>query len=221
MLTLALLVTAIAVADSINPSTLVPGLYLAGAPRARGLASFTAGFFVVNLAGGLALVFGPGRALIASLEHIGPTLEHVIEACAGLALVAFAVVAWRSRNAAGPAGRTPRRHGRGSAFALGACIAVIEFPTAFMYFGAVSAILVADPAAPVQVALVIAYNALFVLPLVVLLAVRLHAGERAERRVAAARARLRDDAPRIVAAVAGAAGTVLASLGAGGLLLSS
>ena len=47
MLTLALLVASIGLADSVNPSTIVPALWLASSPRARGLASYTLGVFVV------------------------------------------------------------------------------------------------------------------------------------------------------------------------------
>jgi hypothetical protein len=60
MVGLTVLVASIGLADSINPSTLVPGLWLAGKPSARGLGSFTAGVFATYLTGGLVLVLGPG-----------------------------------------------------------------------------------------------------------------------------------------------------------------
>ena len=63
-------------------------------------------------------------------------------------------------------GRTLRAPTRRSAFLLGAGISAVELPTAFMYFGAVSAILGSHAALPERIALVVAYNALFVLPLV-------------------------------------------------------
>jgi threonine/homoserine/homoserine lactone efflux protein len=220
MLALTLLVASIAIADSINPSTVVPALYLATRERAHGLASFTAGVFAVYLAGGLVLVLGPGPALIAALERIGPQVEHVTELCAGVLLLAVGVMMWRSRGRPDrDEGRSPARHSRGSAFALGAGISAIELPTAFIYFGAVSAIVGSHSAAPVQVSLVIAYNVLFVLPLVAIIGLRLLAGERAERRLVAARGWLRRAAPVALASVAGGAGAVLASLGFGGLVL--
>ena len=59
MLALTLIVASIALADCVNPSTLVPALWLASARSGRGLASFTVGVFVVYLAGGLILVLAP------------------------------------------------------------------------------------------------------------------------------------------------------------------
>jgi cytochrome c biogenesis protein CcdA len=219
MFGLALLVGGIGVADSVNPSTLVPGLWLAAVPRARALKSFTLGVFCVYLSGGLVLLLGPGPALIAFLRQVGPQVEHIVEAGAGLVLVTLAVLAWRSRHGHEGAARAPRQVPRGAALALGAGIAAVELPTAFMYFGALSAILVAHPAVPAEIGLVTAYNALFVGPLLIVIGVRARSGERAEARLAAARALVRHHAPRVLAAVLGVAGVVLAGLGAGGLLL--
>jgi hypothetical protein len=219
MFALALLVAGIGIADSVNPSTLAPALYLASVPRARGLTSFTVGVFAVYLAGGLVLVLGPGPALIATLRDVGPQVEHVVEAGAGVVFAVLAALAWRSRHAPDDVARAQRNLAPTTALALGAGIAAVELPTAFMYFGAVSAILVAHAAVPVEVGLVTAYNALFVLPLVILIGVRARSGQRAEAWLAAARARLRRYAPRVLATVSGAAAIVLAGLGARGLLL--
>ena len=52
MPTLMLVVASIGLADSINPSTIVPALWIASTPRAH-LLSFTIGVFAVYLAGGL------------------------------------------------------------------------------------------------------------------------------------------------------------------------
>ncbi len=221
MLGLSLLVGGIGVADSVNPSTLIPGLYLASLPRARGLASFTIGVFAVYLAGGLVLVLGPGPALMTALRRVGPQVEHVVEAGAGLALGLLAVLAWRSRRDPDAPRRASRELTPHTALALGAGIAAVELPTAFMYFGAVSAILVSHTALPVAVGLVTGYNLLFVLPLLLVIGVRAHSGERAETRLQAARDQLRRHAPRVLAAVLGLASVALASAGAAGLLLSS
>ena len=218
MVALLLLVAGIAAVDALNPSTLLPGLYLAGAPRARGLASFALGVFAVNLAAGLVLVLGPGPALIRALEHVGPVAEHVVEIAAGTVFVAISIVAWRSRDARESVRRATGRRGRASAFALGAAIAAIELPTAFMYLGAVSAIIVSPAGTLTEVLLVAAYCAIVVAPLGMLLAVRRRTGEVTERRLAAARRRLRSAAPRALATVAGVGGTTLALVGVGGLV---
>ena len=80
MVALTLLVASVALADSLNPSTVIPGLWLASAPAAGGLASFTLGVFSVYTAGGLVLLFGPGRVLINALHHFHGPFEHVVEA---------------------------------------------------------------------------------------------------------------------------------------------
>jgi cytochrome c biogenesis protein CcdA len=221
MLALTLLVASIAIADSINPSTVVPALYLATRPRAHGLASFTAGVFAVYLAGGLVLVLGPGPELIAALKHVGPRVEHITELAGGALLAVAGIVAWRSRHR--PESDQPlsgRVHTQRSALLLGAGIAVVELPTAFMYFGAISAILGAHSAGAADVLLVAAYNVLFVLPLLAILGLRMVAGERGERRLLNAGAWLRGAAPVALATIAGGAGIVLATLGAGGLVLA-
>ena len=67
MPTLTLLVASIALADSLNPSTIVPAIWVASSPRAH-LVSFASGVFGTYLAGGLVLVFGPGPVLIAGAD---------------------------------------------------------------------------------------------------------------------------------------------------------
>lgn len=218
MLALALLVTSIALADSINPSTVVPALWVASAPRARGLTSYTLGVFLVYLAGGLVLVFGPGPALIAALHHVRGPIEHALQAAGGVVALAFAFVLWRSRH--GERAERPQRRSytRGSAFALGAGIMAIELPTAFMYFGAISAILTSHTAAPLEVSLLLAYNALFVTPLVAILAIRRLAGDRAERWLVSGEGWLRRFGHLALTGAAGTAGAVLVAVGVTGLV---
>lgn len=212
-LALTLLVASVALADSINPSTVVPALYLAGAPRARGLASYTFGVFVVYLAGGLVLVLGPGPALMAALHRAGPSFEHGVETIAGLLALVFAIALWRSRAVS----REPRRRrfdSPASAFALGAGISAVELPTAFLYFGVVTAILNSSAGGGAEIALVVAYNALFVLPLVVVIALR----ARIRPRLAAVMAWTWRSGPVLLAGVTFVIGAGLLGVGTAGLL---
>ena len=219
MIGLTLVVASIALADSINPSTVIPALWLARSPSGNRLASYTLGVFAVYLAGGLVLVLGPGPTLIALLHHLHGPLEHWLEAIGGILVLVFAFVLWRSRNSTSDQQRDRCKHTRASAFALGAGIMLIELPTAFMYFGAISAILAGYHPAPLEIALVIAYNALFVAPLVALLvAVRL-AGPSLDRLIASAGERLRYLGQLALTGVAGAAGATLLTLGVVGLLV--
>jgi cytochrome c biogenesis protein CcdA len=218
MLGVALLVASIALADSVNPSTIVPALWLARAPAGRGVASFALGVFGVYLAGGLVLVFGPGPSLIAALHHTRGAAEHALQAGGGMLALGFALVVWRSRHRGRDDSRPRRSCTRASAFALGAGIMVLELPTAFMYFGAISAILAARLAAPAEVSLLIAYNVVFAAPLVACLAVRRLAGSHGDEWIASAEATVRRVGRLALAAVATAAGGVLLAIGAGGLL---
>ena len=103
---------------------------------------------------------------------------------------------------------------------LGAGIMAIELPTAFMYFGAISAILAAHPATPIELSLLIAYNALFVAPLVVLLAAGRLAGPQADRWITTASERLRYLGQVVLTCVVGAAGATLLAIGLTGLLVA-
>jgi cytochrome c biogenesis protein CcdA len=218
MLALTLLVVSIALGDSINPSTVIPALWLGRGGRARVLASYTAGVFTVYLAGGLVLLFGPGPLLISSLHHVHGPLEHALLAAGGILALAFGLASWRSRGrtSAQPTGgrlRTPL-----GAFALGAAIMAVELPTAFIYFGAISAVLAARAPAAAEIALLIAYNAVFVAPLVALVVIRRYAGANADRWLTAANARMRYVGQVALAGVAAVFGIALTAIGVNGLL---
>jgi cytochrome c biogenesis protein CcdA len=219
MLALAVLVASIGLADSLNPSTVLPALWLVTMPHGGRLGSYTLGVFAVYLAGGLLLVFGPGPALISILHHIRGPVEHVLEAAGGVLALAFAFVLLRSPPS--PHNERPRQRRvttRPSAFMLGAGIMTIELPTAFIYFGAIAAILAAHPAAPAEVALLIIYNAMFVAPIVAILVIHRFAGKRFDQWLLSSEARFRRAGHLALTAVAGAGGAVLLVLGVTGLL---
>jgi cytochrome c biogenesis protein CcdA len=218
MLALTLLVASVALADSLNPSTLIPGLWLASTPATGRLASFTLGVFSVYTAGGLVLLFGPGRVLINALHQFHGPLEHALEAVGGLLVLAVAFFLWRSRARGDDQPRARRSYTNASAFALGAGIMLIELPTAFMYFGVISAILAEHPAAPVQFSLVVVYNVLFVAPLIALLAIRRWGGARVDGWIASAEARVRYVGQLALSGVAALAGTALLAIGLTGLI---
>ena len=148
------------------------GYWLLPEARGRGLATFTVGVFVIYLAGGIVLLLGPGPALIAALHRAGPRFESAVEVLIGLVALGLAIVAWRSRVGTEEEPRQRRFENPASAFALGAGISAIELPTAFLYFGVVTAILNSSAGTGAEVGLVVVYNALFVLPLVAIIALR-------------------------------------------------
>jgi cytochrome c biogenesis protein CcdA len=213
-------VASVALADSINPSTLIPALWLARGRELNVLASYTVGVFAVYLAGGFVLLLGPGRVLIASLHHVHGPFEHGLQAAVGILALVFAFVSWRSRGASSekPLGRHLRTPV--SAFALGAAIMAVELPTAFMYFGAISAVLAARPPAVAGILLLIAYNLVFVAPLAALVAIRRYAGARTDRWLIAAQARVRYGGQVALAGVACIFGIVLTAVAVNGLLVT-
>src|SRR5947209_3268539 len=112
----------VGLADSLNPSTVGPALYLATVRKpAWRVGQFTVGVFAVNSAAGVALTIGPGRLLLGLVPHPQGTLRHVIELVAGLALLGAAVALWTGRRSLARH-KLPMHGGRGSALLAGASI---------------------------------------------------------------------------------------------------
>src|SRR5438270_8725172 len=101
MLRLFVLMVTIGLADSINPSTIAPALYLAAGKRPlTRVAEFTVAVFVVYLAGGALIALGGGqliRSVVPDL-HIRHTIRYVGELVAGVLLIGAAVLIWRRRH---------------------------------------------------------------------------------------------------------------------------
>jgi cytochrome c biogenesis protein CcdA len=213
------LVASIAIADSANPATIGPALYLAAKERPRRqLTEFAVGFFGVNLAGGILVLLGPGQLLLAILPRPGSTAERVIELVVGLALIGLAIAILAAPERLARLG-TDRAGERGlRPWGLGAAIAAAELPTALPYFGAIAAILGSGVGLGQQIALVALFNVLFVLPVLIMLVALTLAGAKAERRIESLRDWLQPRFPRIFAALALLAGTALTTIGLSGLL---
>jgi cytochrome c biogenesis protein CcdA len=219
MFALAILVASIGVADSINPTTIGPAVLLAaGRNPLRAVASFTAGVFLVSSVAGVLVILGPGQLLLDAVPHPSSHAKHVAELAAGAVLLLLALVLWSRRDLVESrivgSGSEERER---SAFLLGAGIMAVELPTAFPYFAALASILAAHPSLGQGIALVAVFNAAFVFPLIVILAVRALAGERA----AAMLARMGDwftrQAGALVAMLLGAVGAAALLVGLLGL----
>jgi cytochrome c biogenesis protein CcdA len=217
VLALIALVVSIGAADALNPSTLAPALFFAVGPHGRrDVAGFTLGVFAVSVAGGLALTFGPGQALLTRVSKPSPHTVHLIELVAGGAALPAAAALWHARAhfAARLARTQPSSR---SALLLGAGIMAVELPTAVPYFAAIAAIVESGHSDSTQIFLLLLYNAAFIAPLVLLLVILALTGSRGTR--IAARARLQLDlwAPRIAPAALVVASVVLLALGVLGL----
>jgi len=211
------LVASIALADAVNPATVAPALYLATSDRPlRRLLAFAGAFFAVNLAGGVAIVLGPGQLLLSMVPQVGPRGRDWIELGAGLLLLAGVGALAASRGPSQPAAATePGSPGR--AAALGATIAALELPTALPYFAAIAAIVGSGRGLAGQLTLVVVFNVVFISPVLVMAAMLAISGPAATDRLRAVGEWLRARWRVTFAVLAAAAGLLLVVLGATGL----
>ena len=218
MLRLIGLVVSIGLADSLNPTTIAPALYLATGRRARGeLIRFTAGVFAVYLAGGAIIALGPGQLLLSLIPSPTHDVRFLLETLAGVAMLTAAAFLWSYRDRLSereiPA---PSSTTRSSAI-LGATITAVELPTAFPYFAAIAAI-VGSGLDPVrQLVLLVMFNVCFVLPLLGMIATLTFAGPHAQRMLMSGRRKLEAHWPAVLALLALLAGLFVTLLGVTGL----
>jgi cytochrome c biogenesis protein CcdA len=219
MLRLLALVISIGIADSVNPSTIAPALYLAGYEHPkRKVSQFSAAVFAVYFFGGAAIALGPGQLLLSLVPHPGRHLAYVLEVVAGVAMLTASAFLWGYRDRLSGKQARPefRADGKSSAL-LGATITAVELPTAFPYFAAIAAIVGSGVDIPQQIFLLVVFNVCFVLPLLGIIATLEFAGPDAKRVLAVGRERLERNWPTVLAALALAAGLFVTALGVTGL----
>lgn len=218
MLRVTILAITIGLADSLNPTTIGPALYLAaGRDARRQVAQFTLAVFAVYLVGGLAIALGPGQLLLSLVPHPDREDRYVLETVAGVALIVGAAFLWGYRHQLMHRKvPVPKSEGRSSAI-LGATITAVELPTAFPYFAAIAAIVGSGLGLPRQVVLLVLFNICFVLPLIAILATLAIAGDRAKELLASGREKLEAHWPTALAIVFLVAGAFVTLLGATGL----
>jgi cytochrome c biogenesis protein CcdA len=208
----------IGLADSVNPTTIAPALYLATADRPRErVIEFTIGVFLVYFVGGVAIALGPGQLLLSLVPQPDHEARATIEIVAGGAMLLAALWLWRHRERLSD--RKPpefKAEGR-SSWILGATITAIELPTAFPYFAAIAAIVGSglDPAR--QVILLVLFNFCFVAPLIGIVVTLSYYGEEAEQILGRIRNWLQEHWPVLLAVVALVAGAIVIALGVTGL----
>ena len=218
MLRLIGIMISIGLADSINPSTVAPALFLAAhANPRRAVAQFTAGVFFVYLLGGAAIALGPGQLVLSLVPKPDLETRHVLEVVAGGVLIAVGMWLWRSRNQLGKK-RLPMVDSEGrAAWLLGATIMALELPTAFPYFAAIAAIVDSGSGPVRQLIFIAIYNVAFVLPLILMIATLMIAPDRAASILHRARDVLQRRWPTLLAGLALIAGVFVATLGVTGL----
>ncbi|MGA9856414.1 MAG: GAP family protein [Solirubrobacteraceae bacterium] len=212
------LVVSIGIADSLNPTTIAPALYLASGPHPRRqVAEFTLGVFTVYLVGGLAVALGPGQLLLSLVPRPGRHLSYVLETIAGAAMLTAAAFLWGYRKRLAQA-ETPgvRPASRSSAW-LGATITALELPTAFPYFAVIAAVVGANLDVTRTVFLLLIFNLCFIAPLLGILLTLTFAGPNAQRLLTRGRLWLEARWPAVLAILALVAGLIVTLLGVTGL----
>jgi cytochrome c biogenesis protein CcdA len=219
MLRLVGVVISVGLADSLNPSTVGPAVYLATVgKRASRVAQFTIGLLTVNLVAGLVLTIGPGRLLIGLIPHPQRTARHVIELVAGVILLGCAAALWHGRRSLATRDLPMRSGGGGSALVAGASIAAVELPTAVPYFAVIAAIVASSASVAMEVVLLVLYNIAFVVPLLAIVVVLLVAGESADPWLQKGGAWLQRQWPVVLAVLLLLVGGCLTVLGGTGLV---
>lgn len=180
VITLTAVIVWIALADSVNPTTVVPSLYLAtGAHPGRAVLGFAAGFFVVNAAGGLG-VLALGNRAADMLPHVRDDVIGAVEIAVGLVAVVVGALLWQRRHAASARVGRSDELVRRFAPAAGASLAAVELPTAIPYFAALAVLSTSGQPATAQAALVLVFNLVFLAPVLVIALVSTVAGRRTE-----------------------------------------
>jgi cytochrome c biogenesis protein CcdA len=214
MLRLIVIMISIGLADSLNPSTVAPALFLAsGSDPKRTVAEFAAGVFLVYFLGGLLIALGPGAIVLSLVPRPDHATTKVLEVMAGVVLIIVSLLLWRYRKPLGDR-RLPQVNAksRGS-WVLGASITAVELPTAFPYFGALTAVVGSGLDFGAQLLLVLIFNVCFILPLLGIWLVLELGGEHASAYLTRSREFLERHWPLLLAVVALVAGGITIGLG--------
>jgi cytochrome c biogenesis protein CcdA len=196
---------ALAVVDGINPSAIVVTMYLMARQRPPAqILTYIAAIFLTYLTLGMLMMLGLDAVLPSARASADSRLGFIIQGCIGLALLLFALRAPAAKSA-------PPAEPRGTSYVavavLGVTVTTMELPTAIPYFGAI-ALLTGLPTGE-WLPLLVLYNAIFVLPPLLLLAGHVVFGRRMDARYADLRQRLQAGARATMLWICGLAGGAL------------
>lgn len=202
---------ALALADSINPSAIAVTLYLLGRQRAPArVVVYIVAIFVTYLTLGTVMMSGV-EALLPSVRTLtGGRLGYIVQSLIGLGMLVYALRAPTTATSGPPV--EPHAATYAALALLGVTITAMELPTAVPYFGAIALLTAAHLRAAEWLLLLVVYNAIFVLPPLLLLLGHILAGRRLEARYADLRERLQTGAHTTVLWILGLVG--------GGLLVT-
>lgn len=217
MLSLALVVAAIALPDSINPSLILTDLVLAAGPHPRRrTAMFAITVFAVTFFGGVLVALGLADLVRSLLPKPSAEVKYGLVIAGGVALGLGGVAIWVKRRVLADR-QQPKTRSSGSAgqsaVVMGAGIAGVELLTAFPYFAAISIIVGSGVSSPGKVFLLGIYNLVYVLPLIGIAIVCAVMGPSAAGFLSRIRASVLSRWPVVVAPLAVAVGLGLTAFG--------
>lgn len=195
----------LALLDSINPSALAVTLYLLVTERSRApkVLTYLAAVFVTYLAAGALLLVG----LDAARGYLDGPIAYAVQGVVGAVLLGYGVFAPAERGEGKT--RAPRSRGFAAVFLLGVTITVVEFSTAFPYLGAIALLARAGLAVEGWLPVLVAYNLIFVLPPLLLLASYRFFGSRLQGLLERYREKLQGGSRGTMLWIAGIAGFLL------------
>jgi threonine/homoserine/homoserine lactone efflux protein len=178
-------VLGLALVDSLNPSAIAAALYLVthGRDVVRRVLVYVGAIYVTYLCIGLVLMAGLDVLAGSGLGRLAesPT-AYAAQAVLGGAALLYAVFA-PGRPAGPPRERVPRSPRLAAVFTLGVLVSVVEFPTALPYLAAISLLTRAGTGPVEYVPILVVYNAVLVLPPLLVLAVARLSGRRLQGRL--------------------------------------
>jgi cytochrome c biogenesis protein CcdA len=203
---------ALALVDMINPSAIVVTLYLLSRERVPAqVVVYVTAIFLTYLTLGVMMMLGLD-ALLPSLKTAGSSsLGLIVQGLIGLAMLLYAI--WAPTTAKSARRVEPNASTYAALALLGVTVTIMEWPTAVPYFGAIALLTTADLPMARWLPLLVVYNAIFVLPPVLLLVGHTVFGRRVDARYADLRERLQAGARETMLWIFGLVG--------GGLLFSS
>jgi cytochrome c biogenesis protein CcdA len=211
------IVISIGLADSLNPTTVAPALYMASGEHPRSaVTQFTIAVFSVYLLGGAFIMLGPGELVLSLVPKPSGSTRQILEVVAGVVLITVGVLLLRYRKQLGEKPLPQVKPGGRASWLLGATVTAVELPTAFPYFGAIAAIVGSGLGLVNRVILLLVFNVCFVAPLLGIIAVLEFAPGSADAVLGRARDFLQKHWPVLLAVVAVIAGGITIALGATG-----
>ncbi len=171
MLELYLILFVIGVFDCADPVNVGLHIYLLGTKKPISASfAYMLGIFVTYFLIGILLLVGLGPLIQNIYTQLSPTTEYSIGLALGLLCLYFAYRLYIHREEP-PKHRTPKSLAFWDVFTIGAVLAFLNFPTMLPYLAAINFILKAQMGIIGDLAALIFYNIIYILPMIIVLCI--------------------------------------------------